>query len=379
MVDDALERVLERLSDELPQLIQEVVEHVHRQQDSYSIVSAEQLAVSVSRNLRTSQKALRQLRAPGADDLEEAMETVRERYAVGIPMEELIRAFALCVWRIHQAFLEVCAELGTPNDIVMEGSNVLWSVGDAFTTRVVMGYHDLTVHASLQDAQRRAAFVRNLLAGALAPADLAGHLLDPNACYAAVRCLMPDGFTDLERHRLESTGSLPGAPAMLAISGDECLGIVAQQPQPSPETLVGIGGYGSLVDIRSSFDIAERVCHVANHLGRRGVQSLNDLTWRVAAVDRPEVTQTLRALFLDPLRAEGVFGADLEASVRSFLAHGQSIPKAAAHLVLHVNSLRYRLHRFSDLTGAQLDDVNDLLDVTWAFELGDLPPLPRSL
>lgn len=129
-----------------------------------------------------------------------------------------------------------------------------------------------------------------------------------------------------------------------------------------------------LSEVSRSFEIADRVSHVARHGGLTGVQGLEELSWRVAVVDQPELVSLLRRRILEPLAAEGVFGAELEASLRSYLAQGLSIPRAAADQNLHVNTMRYRLRRFEELTGMSLADPADLVDVILVLSIGNLPP-----
>lgn len=44
-----------------------------------------------------------------------------------------------------------------------------------------------------------------------------------------------------------------------------------------------------------------------------------------------------------------------------------NIPAAARSIPVHVNTLRYRLRRFEELTGADLGDVDGLIEVSWAL------------
>lgn len=379
MPSGQLEPVLRRLALDLPALSAAVADLVHREQESYREVSNEALALAVHRNMETAMRVLRRSTDNPRGDLEQVSETIQERFQAGIPMEEAVRAFALCIWQIHQRFLELCTEEGVDHDRVLDGSNTLWRLGDAITTRVVVLYNELNLQRSLIDAQRRGDLVRRLLAGMVSATELRDLGFDVGGRYAAVRCTCDAGLTSPDHARLETTGSRPGAAAVLAMIDGECLGLVAGTPDPPPGVLVAIGPLVPLAEVARSFELADRISHAAQHRGLTGVQGLADLTWQVAAVDQPELADLLRRRFLDPLREEGGFGAEIEASVRSYLALGLSIPRAAAEQNLHVNTLRYRLRRFGELTGADLDDPADLLDVVWAFTVATLPPRPARL
>ena len=56
------------------------------------------------------------------------------------------------------------------------------------------------------------------------------------------------------------------------------------------------------------------------------------------------------------------------ASVRSYLDHDRRISAAAKALSVHENTLRYRLQKFEQATGARLDATNTIVELCWAFE-----------
>ena len=368
------ERVIERLDQDIDQLTPVTVSRVFDELTSYATVEPEALAVSVQRNLTIAVRALRSGRPPVAAELVEAELTTRERFARGIPVEEIIRAFRISIGLIQERFVEICFAQQIPADATLSGSRLLWAVGDAFTTRVITAYHAFDLDSALQDAQRRTAYVRSMLNGLVnladSAADLATYRLDPAGRYAAVRCIVEPRTAERTRREVELKGSLPNQSALIAVDGGECIGIVARRPSPDGEEVIGIGPYVPLREIADSFRIASRACEVAAQLDRHGVFGIEDLTWRLAAASQPDVTGFLAERYLQPLRAEGEFGAVLEETLRVYLAHGRSITKSAEALVTHANTLRYRLRRFTELTGRSLDSTEVLVELMWALELG---------
>ncbi|MFB9074135.1 helix-turn-helix domain-containing protein [Citricoccus parietis] len=81
----------------------------------------------------------------------------------------------------------------------------------------------------------------------------------------------------------------------------------------------------------------------------------------------PEATDLLDGLYLQPLRAEGAFGELIIEALRAYLGHRMNIPAAAGSIPIHANTLRYRLKRYRELTGADLGDLNTLIGVSWAL------------
>ncbi|MDR0283559.1 MAG: helix-turn-helix domain-containing protein [Propionibacteriaceae bacterium] len=372
MDSERLEAVLDDLHADLPVLCVKVADLVHEQLPAYQVVSDKTLALAVRRSMATAIRALRVRRIDSRDDLDQVAKTIRERHEAGIPLEETVRAFALCIWQIHQKFLGACTAAGLTDEL-MGGSNILWWLEDEITSKVVTMYNELNLRRQLIDIQQRADFVRRLLTGLVTPSEMR-PLFEVDAPYAAVRCQAEAGFVPSDQTWLEDCGSLPHRPAVLALVDGEFLGVVAQTPAVPPGVLVGLGPLVPLARIAHSFGIADRICHVSHHLGLSQVQTLDKLTWRVAAVGQAELSALVRERYLDPLRAEGAFGKDVEVSLRNYFAHRLNLVASARDQNMHVNTLRYRLRRFSDMTGANLDEPKDRLDLAWALEVGELPP-----
>lgn len=79
---------------------------------------------------------------------------------------------------------------------------------------------------------------------------------------------------------------------------------------------------------------------------------------RSLAAERPEMLggpiATLR-------RLDSAGRSDYIRSLRAFFDHAGDVPKAAEKLLLHPNTLRYRLRRMQELTGLDLKDPTDRL------------------
>lgn len=367
-----LGQVLSRLGETLPQLADETCTRIYRELDSYTTVEREALESSVGRNLDIALAALRSGAAPAAGSLDGAVQTASERYSVGVPVEEIIRGFRISIALIHETFVDLGVSSGLPVGDVIGGSRVLWAVGDAFTTRVVTTYHELEIDARLADAGRRTAAVRAILAGE-APVDPASFAFDPRRRYAAVRCVVPAGMDrETIRNLLEKSGSLPEAPALVVLDGGACLGMVATRPQAPPSGMpIGIGPFVPTDQLPSSDRISKLSLLLARRLGRSGVQGVDELGWRLAAASYPAVWRAYADSFLTPLAGEGAFGTEVLAALTAWLHGGRSMQRAADALGVHVNTVRYRLSRYAELTGFDLDDPDDIVALTWVLELGD--------
>lgn len=367
------ESVITELEKDLEHLMDVTAARVLEELASYRPVEPTALRVSVRRNLAIAVRALRAGVPPAVSDLAEAEKTTRERFVVGVPVEEILRAFRVSISIIQERFVETCFANQVPAETTLAGSGLLWAVGDAFMTRVVTTYHNLELDDAVQGAQRRTDLVRALLLGRLdiaeSTARLLGYRIDPEARYAAIRCVASDAGSEKLRRQIERAGSRAEQTALVAVDAGECIGLVARRPAEVAGLVIGVGPEVPLRDIAASYAMASRCCDVARRSQTTGVFGLQDLTWRLAAADQPEVTAHLRTKYLAPLRAEGEFGVVLEETIRAFLARSRNVARTAETLVLHVNTLRYRIRRFEELTKSSLDSPDTLVELHWVFEM----------
>jgi hypothetical protein len=94
---------------------------------------------------------------------------------------------------------------------------------------------------------------------------------------------------------------------------------------------------------------AESVLDAARFVGRdRGIFGPNDLIPERLLAGTPTVTRLLAETVLEPLRTKDDAGTFRE-TLRHFLETG-SVPEVAKHLLVHVNTVGYRLRRVHELT-----------------------------
>ena len=137
--------------------------------------------------------------------------------------------------------------------------------------------------------------------------------------------------------------------------------------------LVGIGGLSAgSTGLREALVQARETCRAMQHQrGGPPVQAFSDLNNH----------RLLLGMLGDDILArfsEGVLGAlrdhdhrrggDLEATLRAFLELDGSYAETAAHLHVHVNTLRQRLTKLTELTGRDPRRTNDRVDLVLALE-----------
>jgi DNA-binding PucR family transcriptional regulator len=98
------------------------------------------------------------------------------------------------------------------------------------------------------------------------------------------------------------------------------------------------------------------------------VVSIDDLSLRPVILSEDHLGEQLIRRYLGPLRELGEFGATLELTIQEYLASGMRIDDCAKALIIHPNTLRHRIDRFQQLTGADLRRTEDVIEVWWALE-----------
>ncbi|MGN6129142.1 MAG: hypothetical protein ACTHOK_02255 [Nocardioidaceae bacterium] len=119
---DIPESVITELEKDLEHLEDLTAARVHAELVSYLPVEPTALRVSVGRNLAIAVRALRAGVPPAVSDLVEATKTTRERFAVGIAVEEILRAFRVSISIIQERFVETCFANQVPAETILAGS-----------------------------------------------------------------------------------------------------------------------------------------------------------------------------------------------------------------------------------------------------------------
>ena len=353
-------RTIERLYDGIP---------------SYSVVPRAELAESIGQIVSIVVDVLRAGEVPAAAEIRQAETSSVARARLDIPIQDIMQAFRFTMRSIQEAVVAEAQLRSVPPETLIRITSLLWGFSDAYTANQVHVHRASDIDRALRRTRRRQEYVRALAFGILGPADAveAGREfgLDPARLYRAVRARASDGdSTEQLRRALESEALARGLPALYAIVSDDCLGVIAGEPRVDAEdATIAYGAPGRLDAIADSFRTAGKILAPARSLGITGTVGMADLSWRLAGVDAPEVNAYLESTYLAPLRAHGAFGEQVLESVASYLEADRSIPRAAERIPVHVNTLRYRLRRFEELTGASLASTNTLVEVSFALRV----------
>ena len=106
-----------------------------------------------------------------------------------------------------------------------------------------------------------------------------------------------------------------------------------------------------------------------------GVCDFDALGALPAIVADRAVGDALVGRYLEPLAASR---AEIAASLRALFESDMHVDRAAEQLFVHPNTLRYRIGRFEEITGANLRNPRSALEVWWALQRDAIRTRPTS-
>lgn len=367
-------------------ILEQTLDTIRDTVPGYDEVPTASLEASVRRNIALSIRTIRAGFEPCHDDVAEADALASERHAQGVPVGSVLAGFRACMSVILHRLLDHAPNHGIPADQVLASATLLWELGDVFSARAVLVYQDKDVSRALADSTRRAAWIGDAVATDLEPAELTrGAALYDVPTAAPLRALAADSQpeSDQERQRrLQDWAERSGIRALTAVRAGTLVGILIGEPPlgSEPERLtVGLGPAVTLEELPRSFESASAALRAAAAVGQTGLVDLDRLSWRAAVHASPEVTTLLQERHLQPLLEAQVFGEHVLEAVDAYLRHRMSIPSAARSIPVHVNTLRYRLQRFQEITGADLGDLDTLVELSWVLAAHHGTPPHRPL
>jgi hypothetical protein len=361
-VPDAVGKLVADIEAELDALVDAIVARIRADVPDFRRLPASTLAGAVRGNVGRALAALRDLRLPTADELERAAAIGRERAEQGLSVDAVLHAYRISISAVWSRFGELARERGTSVSSVLAFSETLWLWGDAVMDVVGQAHRQVELQLAREEQQRRDAFVLAVLLGTIDADELSresgGFGLDPDREYIAFRARALDAGGPPRRLQAELTTAL-----------DHDLVGLCSEPAPAlPGVVVGVGPPARLAALPGAFAMASRALQTALAFGQEGTFSLADLSIRPAILSDEALGAAFTDRHLEPLAALGRLGAELEDTLRVWFEQEMRIEETARALHVHPNTLRHRLRRFEEATGASLRRPADLIELWWALE-----------
>jgi PucR C-terminal helix-turn-helix domain len=374
-------RLVADIEVELESLVDRIVERIREEIPDFRRLPVATLGSAVQGNVGRALAALRELRPPTPGELEGAAAIGRERAEQGLTVDAVLHAYRISVTAVWSRFGELARERGADVASVLAFSETLWLWADAVMDVVASAHREVELQLAREEQQQRDAFVLALLTGTIDAAELgrdgATYGLDPERDYIPFRA----------RARDASAGHALSRRVALALAGDDGLvtaldhdfiGIAARPPVPIAGVAAGIGPPARLAALPGAFSLACRALQTALAFGEEGVFGLSDLSIRPAILVDDALGDAFVARYLEPLDGLGRIRTELESTLRTWFDQGMRIDETARALHVHPNTLRHRLRRFEETTGADLRASSDLIELWWALERRRLGSADRS-
>lgn len=372
MVDDRdplLVAVAERLRARGDELVGRQLTALRRFR-SYDRVPDDDLLRSCERNVARVVATLEQHDHLPAHVEEDERASGQRRALQGVPAEEVAAAYRAVLAILRDAFMEDATRAGAEPAAVLEGTRRLWDLTDRYSGVLVAARQQVDIDAARRDERERMALLQRLLVGGVDAADLAPggavHAVLPAPQYVVLRGRdHSDEPQRLARH-LESRAR--GRPLVAPVD-DDVAGLLADVPAPLAGAVIAVAGPVPLAGVPTAFAEASRVLAAALRYDRSGIVDSSTLSLRVAVEQQAELGEQLHRRYVRPLTGSSA-GEPLLSTVRTYLAQRRSVSATAGALGVHENTVRYRLDRYRELTGADLADTDRLVEVWWALEYG---------
>jgi hypothetical protein len=354
--------------------VDEIVATIRDELPSFSELEVAEVRRMTASDIRRGQAAMAERRLPNPEELEASEAVTATLARTGIPLAAINESRRIAVRKIFDAWRERAREGGAEPADQVEYLYTLWNWTDAITARAASAYRQVEAEVAGRDEDQRAWYLRGLLDGSLSPLEAqsraAAYGLLPGGRYIALRA-RPGADVDVRQlqRAIETSGATDDGGVLAAAVDGHVWGLVSRPPSIGDgQGVVGLGTPGELSAAAASFGLASRALEAATAFGRTGVVSIDDLSLRPVILSEDHLGEQLIRRYLGPLRELGEFGATLELTIQEYLASGMRIDDCAKALIIHPNTLRHRIDRFQQLTGADLRRTEDVIEVWWALE-----------
>ena len=353
---------------ELDGVVAAIGDRIRAEIPDFRRLPAETLAGAIRGNVTRALTALRDVRAPTDAELEQAAAIGRERAEQGLTVDAVLHAYRISITAVWSRFGELARERGADVSSVLAFSETLWLWADAVMDIVGTAHREVELEQAREEQQRRDAFVLALLSGTLDPAELRAQSatfgLDADRDYVPFRARAAGGGALSRRAAV----TLAGDDGLVTGLDRDFAGIAAQVPRELAGVVCGLGPPVRLEALPAAFASASRALQTAVAFGQEGALSLADLSIRPAILADEALGDAFAARYLEPLEGLGRLGAELETTLRAWFDQEMRVEDTARALHVHPNTLRHRLKRFEEATGATLRDPRDLVELWWALE-----------
>ncbi len=287
----------------------------------------------------------------------------------GIAIEDVLLA-----WRIGvQIVIDRATEIGPGLDIsaaeMLRFVQALIAASDRAMAVIASAHRGTELELAAREVERRSVVVREALLGTISPVVVRAHAescgIDPAVEYVAIRAESDAEERTQRERQLGFQSTATPREGLGAVIDDDLAGFLRRAPSGEIPFAVGVGPPRPVERLPESFALATRALTTMRAFGLVGVRDLDALGALPAIVADRAVGDALVRRYLEPLAGSQ---AEIAASLRVLFECDMHVERAAEQLFVHPNTLRYRIGRFEEMTGANLRNTTSALEVWWALQ-----------
>jgi PucR-like helix-turn-helix protein len=375
------ESFLDALMADRELLTKRIRENIRTQLPGYRLVSDRELDWGFRIDLDSTLISARAGHEAVTDEHLAGLTPVGEaRARQGIPLQDVLLAWRIGVQVVIERATEIGPELSISPEEMLRFVRALIAASDRAMAIIASAHRGAELEQAEREHERRAAVVREALLGTIAPVVVRAHAeacgIDPAFEYVAIRAeVNPDERTQ-RMGQLGFQSTVTPREGLGAIIDDDLAGFLRRAPAGDIGFATGIGPPRPVERLSESFELASRALTTMRAFGLVGVRDLDALGALPAIAADRAVGDALVRRYLEPLAASQ---AEIAASLRVLFECDMHVERAAEQLFVHPNTLRYRIGRFEEITGANLRNTKSALEVWWALQRDSLrAPEARS-
>jgi PucR C-terminal helix-turn-helix domain len=356
-------------------LAQRIVERLQTEMETYRRLPAQRVLDIIEGNIDVVLRLLADQRTElGPDEREFFVDGGRVRAEQNLPSEDVIRAWFVSSHEAFDYILSSSRSYGVTDSVLLSRLVPFQRVFELASAAFMEGHRAADINRWHDEERRRSSFVAALLKGSGSSNEVNQDAdewhLDLDIEYIAFRSHLHEPYS---RRDIESELGLTSEVGMkrrglAAVIDDDLCGFVASIPKAPLTFAIGFGVPTSLAQLSRSFRAATRALATGIAFGDRSNCQFEKLGLRPAVVADAEVSDVLIRRWIEPVLHDGRSGLTILATVGAYLSHGLRNDVTAAAEFIHHNTLRYRLDRFEQLSGADLRDTETLFEVWWALQ-----------
>lgn len=338
----------------------------------YRDVPRDELSRSCSRNVWRVARSLSGVAQLPEHVRENEARTGARRAAQDIAIDDVVTVYRMCLGVLRDAFIVTCGRVGARPETVLDGLQVLWRIADDHAAMLVQSYNRAAIEAAQVQELHRNSLLRRLIGGDVTRSELetggAVNAILGAEDYFVICVRARDLEPRLPQRLAKATTTSDLTPLMTIIESDVvCLARRVPDEHLLPGIAIGVEGPGDLGSVASMFRSAMRALTAATALGISGVVDCRALSVRLAVAENREIGGALSRQYVSPVCSEADAGLPLLTTLDAWLCAGLSVAQTAKRLRVHENTVRYRLKRFESLTGVDLADFDQLVELWWVL------------